>query len=539
MQHFSFVFFFFFFFKQKTAYEMLRSLVGSEMCIRDSSKGVITCTSGSWVWGTTELPNGAEGTLFLVDTQGLASGNQEGLNRLFTFSVLLSNVLVLNVLRQVNDDTLNKLGAVSALSRLVQGSVDVFPELLTLVRDFDLDITEDGFADNNEYLEDLLKPDGSTERDATRASIKSIFAKRSLISMEAPTKSEKAFLNSWNGDGDDAEPGLPPAGDFVESFEKSAELILEAALANPKRLGDTMLDGAMLADLAEEIVNNINEKPVDLHDALHSIFDGVCRRAAESARDQITASIEQVKSKLPMSTEELEAELRGIRMMASSNYDVKVKESGVPDGDPTVTTHMDDLERVLADKWDFITNENEKVILEIIQDKANEFETRLRETVDEIDMEDLGNYCTEHDEVQKQMAEEFGQAISFASQAMREKAMDKFISSSIDLRRRNLERARLKQIAEEQKRQKLMLMGAGILIVVAVGIDGDPFDELWALLQILWFLPILMVGMGVYVAMYQKLPPGTMEVYTTVQAYAGSIKEQVAAKPKESKEKPE
>eukprot|EP00658_Telonema_sp_P-2_P000131 TRINITY_DN10042_c0_g1_i7.p1 TRINITY_DN10042_c0_g1~~TRINITY_DN10042_c0_g1_i7.p1 ORF type:complete len:123 (-),score=66.63 TRINITY_DN10042_c0_g1_i7:35-403(-) len=29
---------FFFFFKQKTAYEMLRSLVGSEMCIRDSTK---------------------------------------------------------------------------------------------------------------------------------------------------------------------------------------------------------------------------------------------------------------------------------------------------------------------------------------------------------------------------------------------------------------------------------------------------------------------------------------------------------------------
>ena len=27
---------FFFFFKQKTVYEMLRSLVGSEMCIRDS-----------------------------------------------------------------------------------------------------------------------------------------------------------------------------------------------------------------------------------------------------------------------------------------------------------------------------------------------------------------------------------------------------------------------------------------------------------------------------------------------------------------------
>ena len=29
----------FFFFKQKTAYEMLRSLVGSEMCIRDRPSG--------------------------------------------------------------------------------------------------------------------------------------------------------------------------------------------------------------------------------------------------------------------------------------------------------------------------------------------------------------------------------------------------------------------------------------------------------------------------------------------------------------------
>ncbi len=30
----------FFFFKQKTAYEMLRSLVGSEMCMRDRTTGV-------------------------------------------------------------------------------------------------------------------------------------------------------------------------------------------------------------------------------------------------------------------------------------------------------------------------------------------------------------------------------------------------------------------------------------------------------------------------------------------------------------------
>eukprot|EP00658_Telonema_sp_P-2_P021935 TRINITY_DN18757_c0_g1_i1.p1 TRINITY_DN18757_c0_g1~~TRINITY_DN18757_c0_g1_i1.p1 ORF type:complete len:192 (+),score=53.17 TRINITY_DN18757_c0_g1_i1:19-594(+) len=42
---------FFFFFKQKTAYEMLRSLVGSEMCIRDSL--VIVRLN---IWGFLALP---------------------------------------------------------------------------------------------------------------------------------------------------------------------------------------------------------------------------------------------------------------------------------------------------------------------------------------------------------------------------------------------------------------------------------------------------------------------------------------------------
>eukprot|EP00658_Telonema_sp_P-2_P001266 TRINITY_DN10476_c0_g2_i1.p2 TRINITY_DN10476_c0_g2~~TRINITY_DN10476_c0_g2_i1.p2 ORF type:complete len:222 (-),score=73.30 TRINITY_DN10476_c0_g2_i1:188-853(-) len=40
-----FFLFFFFFFKQKTAYEMLRSLVGSEMCIRDRYAGAPWKTS--------------------------------------------------------------------------------------------------------------------------------------------------------------------------------------------------------------------------------------------------------------------------------------------------------------------------------------------------------------------------------------------------------------------------------------------------------------------------------------------------------------
>ncbi len=43
-----FLFFFFFFFKQKTAYELLRGLVGSELCIRDRFQVAAFGTAVNW-----------------------------------------------------------------------------------------------------------------------------------------------------------------------------------------------------------------------------------------------------------------------------------------------------------------------------------------------------------------------------------------------------------------------------------------------------------------------------------------------------------
>eukprot|EP00658_Telonema_sp_P-2_P009472 TRINITY_DN13540_c0_g1_i5.p1 TRINITY_DN13540_c0_g1~~TRINITY_DN13540_c0_g1_i5.p1 ORF type:complete len:500 (-),score=73.66 TRINITY_DN13540_c0_g1_i5:1979-3478(-) len=50
-----FLLFFFFFFKQKTAYEMLRSLVGSEMCIRDRSISVLKVDTAISVFGVVSI----------------------------------------------------------------------------------------------------------------------------------------------------------------------------------------------------------------------------------------------------------------------------------------------------------------------------------------------------------------------------------------------------------------------------------------------------------------------------------------------------
>eukprot|EP00658_Telonema_sp_P-2_P035096 TRINITY_DN25572_c0_g1_i2.p1 TRINITY_DN25572_c0_g1~~TRINITY_DN25572_c0_g1_i2.p1 ORF type:complete len:112 (-),score=34.46 TRINITY_DN25572_c0_g1_i2:11-346(-) len=47
----------FFFFKQKTAYEMLRSLVGSEMCIRDSHQSSSPSAASHDVYSNSRQPS--------------------------------------------------------------------------------------------------------------------------------------------------------------------------------------------------------------------------------------------------------------------------------------------------------------------------------------------------------------------------------------------------------------------------------------------------------------------------------------------------
>ena len=61
----------FFFFKQKTAYEMLRSLVGSEMCIRDSAMGMSKALSEKIMIAQSRSLNGS-GIVFCGTRYGLS-----------------------------------------------------------------------------------------------------------------------------------------------------------------------------------------------------------------------------------------------------------------------------------------------------------------------------------------------------------------------------------------------------------------------------------------------------------------------------------
>eukprot|EP00658_Telonema_sp_P-2_P068384 TRINITY_DN5731_c0_g1_i14.p1 TRINITY_DN5731_c0_g1~~TRINITY_DN5731_c0_g1_i14.p1 ORF type:complete len:136 (-),score=46.09 TRINITY_DN5731_c0_g1_i14:74-481(-) len=71
--------FFFFFFKQKTAYEMLRSLVGSEMCIRDSNN-MRMMGRGSASTTTTSVGRRLGGPIVPLDAARLVSSHDPSHN---------------------------------------------------------------------------------------------------------------------------------------------------------------------------------------------------------------------------------------------------------------------------------------------------------------------------------------------------------------------------------------------------------------------------------------------------------------------------
>src|SRR5674536_388613 len=71
------VYLFFFFFKQKTAYEMLRSLVGSEMCIRDSGVAALPAVALHLRDGHPLHPEFLQGDLHVVELERLDDRGDE------------------------------------------------------------------------------------------------------------------------------------------------------------------------------------------------------------------------------------------------------------------------------------------------------------------------------------------------------------------------------------------------------------------------------------------------------------------------------
>ena len=243
-----------------------------------------TCTTGGWLQlftGTEAepvLPGTHCSTVALLDTQGLAKGHQHGLHRLFTLSLLTSSSVVLNVMRQFNDDALERLGAATAHARRALPNNPFggdTPNLVVLLRDARLRQQQEGRAVRPDaMLESALQRVGDP-LDATRDAIREFFHNRTMTAMKQPDE----FDLSTMMDG-----GLPTRGRaFWQSFEASAQRTTE--LLRPKAVGGVPLSGDLLAAVVQSLTHHINEnEPLSLPGAVGGLLQEQAEQAVDAAR---------------------------------------------------------------------------------------------------------------------------------------------------------------------------------------------------------------------------------------------------------------
>ena len=217
-----------------------------------------TCTAG----GALRILTGENGaplpgtrcrSLVLLDTQGLGQGaQQEGLRKLLTLSLLMSSTFVLNVMRQLNDEALHKLGAAleDAKSLLPPDAFEGGggPDLLVLLRDARLRLQHGGVAVNPDLMLHAALQANGDALDTTRADVRGFFANKTMVQMRQPDEDDLAAL---------AESGVPLAGrPFWASFSDAAAATTD--MLRPKVAGGEPLTGEVLAAALTTVVARLN-----------------------------------------------------------------------------------------------------------------------------------------------------------------------------------------------------------------------------------------------------------------------------------------
>jgi predicted nucleic acid-binding Zn-ribbon protein len=175
---------------------------------------VNACTKGIWLWSEPYYNPTTNTTYLFLDTEGLNSTGEEATfdTQIFSLSVLLASVFILNTTSSITESDLEQLELVAECSKKISfeniddGDDDDhvetqlalhFPRLIWVLRDFSLNLVD---KDNskitpNQYLENILQPlsstkKGTVEKNRIRKCIRDCFLKRECFPLPRPVNDE-------------------------------------------------------------------------------------------------------------------------------------------------------------------------------------------------------------------------------------------------------------------------------------------------------------------------------------------------------------
>jgi uncharacterized coiled-coil DUF342 family protein len=228
------------------SYLLNRLIYNENDPVQDASKGigfsvgntVNACTKGIWLWSEPYYNDVTKTTYIFLDTEGLNSTGEEVTfdTQIFSLSVLLSSIFILNTQNSITESELEQLELVAECSKKISFSknspqhdyndddnnnnnnnnnntssnthhndeVDTqlalhFPRLLWVLRDFTLGLVdkEDNPITPTQYLEGVLKPlpqtgkRGVEHKNQIRKSIRDCFIKRECLPLPRPVNDEE------------------------------------------------------------------------------------------------------------------------------------------------------------------------------------------------------------------------------------------------------------------------------------------------------------------------------------------------------------
>uniref|UniRef100_A0A493THJ2 GB1/RHD3-type G domain-containing protein n=1 Tax=Anas platyrhynchos platyrhynchos TaxID=8840 RepID=A0A493THJ2_ANAPP len=162
-------------------------------------------TKGIWMWCLPH-PRRADTTLVLLDTEGLGDPDKGDSNNdawIFTLALLLSSTLVYNSSGTIDQQALETLGVVTALTERVRvragdsgdtaaaDFVRFFPGFVWAVRDFVLELAVNGrLVNEDEYLEHVLRLRPGTAQNELRRCLRDFFPNRKCFVLPPPAEPE-------------------------------------------------------------------------------------------------------------------------------------------------------------------------------------------------------------------------------------------------------------------------------------------------------------------------------------------------------------
>ncbi|KAM9167090.1 LOW QUALITY PROTEIN: uncharacterized protein V3H86_014865 [Mergus octosetaceus] len=231
-------------------------------------------TKGIWMWCLPH-PRRPTPTLVLLDTEGLGDPNKGDSRNdawIFTLALLLSSTLVYNSSGTIDQQALETLGVVTALTERVRvragdsgdaaaaDFVRFFPGFVWAVRDFVLELAVDGRRINeDEYLEHVLRlqPGSSRvvqEQNELRRCLRNFFPERKCLVLPPPAEPEAMKCLEELDEGQ-LRPG------FLQQADAFCRHIWDTAPVKALP-GRAVVTGSMLASLAERYVEAIGSSGV-------------------------------------------------------------------------------------------------------------------------------------------------------------------------------------------------------------------------------------------------------------------------------------